>query len=335
VSGEPAAFMSYGQFDEDDDDGEGLLSQFRRRLAAEVRAQTGHDFTIFQDREDIAYGENWQQRIDETLDAAALLLVIITPGLFRSEASRAEISRFLQRERQLGRSDLILPVYYITAREIEAPAAQRVDPLAKVLTSRQYVDWRNMRFEPVTSPLALRTIADLASRMTSAFWRSPPLPPSPPSLGQPGSGDGRPPRPAAGPTFQPAAEPDPYAWLARNDQQGNNQEWIPLHQRSWRQPSQPFRRPTGSQAAPAQVPCGNGVQTGNDICNRLHLRPALPDPRHSPSRAHCKASPCWVTSSPSISSCSPTRSGTKKATARSTRNVATPDQVSVTTMPYN
>ena len=56
-----------------------------------MRAQTGQEFVIFQDRSDIAWGQNWQQRIEEALDAVTLLLVIITPGLFRSPACRAEV----------------------------------------------------------------------------------------------------------------------------------------------------------------------------------------------------------------------------------------------------
>ena len=32
---------------------------------------------IFQDQNDIAWGQNWQQRIDEALDAVTLLLLII------------------------------------------------------------------------------------------------------------------------------------------------------------------------------------------------------------------------------------------------------------------
>jgi hypothetical protein len=169
VSGELAAFMSYGQFDDEHDDGE--LAQFRKRLAAEVRAQTGRDFTIFQDRADVAWGENWQHRIDEALDAVALLLVIITPGLFRSEACRAEVARFLQRERDLGRSDLILPVYYITAREIEDSFARDSDELAQVLASRRFADWRRLRFEPLTSPKAREATALLASRIRDVYWR--------------------------------------------------------------------------------------------------------------------------------------------------------------------
>src|ERR1700722_2794638 len=116
----PAAFMSYVRFNDQHDDGQ--LSTFRERLSAEVRAQTGEEFPIFQDRNDILWGQSWQQRIDDTLDAATRLLVIITPGLFRSPACRAEVQRFVERERKLGRQDLILPVYYISAREMDDPA---------------------------------------------------------------------------------------------------------------------------------------------------------------------------------------------------------------------
>ena len=151
MRGEPAAFMSYVRFNDEHDDGQ--LTAFRERLSTEVRAQTGEDFPIFQDRNDIAWGQGWQQRIDEALDAVTLLLVIITPGFFRSPACRAEVARFLERERELGRQDLILPVYYISAQEMDDPLLRAGDELAGVLASRQYADWRELRFEAFTSPL--------------------------------------------------------------------------------------------------------------------------------------------------------------------------------------
>ena len=52
---QPAAFMSYVRFNDQHDDGQ--LTQFRERLAAEVRVQTGEEFAIFQDRNDIAWGQ--------------------------------------------------------------------------------------------------------------------------------------------------------------------------------------------------------------------------------------------------------------------------------------
>ena|SRR5215216_4693921 len=151
MSSQPAAFMSYVRFNDQYDDGQ--LTQFRERLSAEVRAQTGEEFSIFQDRNDIAWGQNWQVRINETLDAVTLLIPIITPSFVRSPPCREEVERFLVRERELGRQDLILPVYYISTRELDDPQRREGDELARVLASRQYADWRELRFEPFTAPL--------------------------------------------------------------------------------------------------------------------------------------------------------------------------------------
>ena len=49
----PAAFMSYVRF-EDEHEG-GRLTEFRERLSAEVQMQTGEEFPIFQDRNDILF----------------------------------------------------------------------------------------------------------------------------------------------------------------------------------------------------------------------------------------------------------------------------------------
>lgn len=101
-----------------------------------------------------------------------LLLVIITPGFFRSSACRSEVERFLARERELGRDDLILPLYYVSTRELDDPERRDADELARVLSSRQFADWRELRFEPLTSPKARRAVAQLATRMRDTFWRS-------------------------------------------------------------------------------------------------------------------------------------------------------------------
>ncbi|MGI5411088.1 right-handed parallel beta-helix repeat-containing protein [Streptomyces chartreusis] len=171
MPGRPAAFMSYVRFNDEHDDG--LLTQLRERLGTEVRAQTGEEFSIFQDRNDVAWGQNWQLRIDEALDEVTLLLVIITPSLFRSPACRAEVARFLEREKELARSDLILPLYYISAWELDDPVLREADELARVLASRQHADWRELRFEPFTSPLVRKALARLASRMRDTFWHPP------------------------------------------------------------------------------------------------------------------------------------------------------------------
>jgi parallel beta-helix repeat protein len=169
VSGEPAAFMSYARFNDEHDDGQ--LTQLRMRLSAEVGVQTGlRDFVIFQDRNDIAWGQNWQSRIDETLDASTLLLAVITPSFFRSSACRSEVERFLRREQDMGREGLILPLYYVSTPELDEPARREADPLAQIMISRQFADWRELRFEPFTAPVVRKALAQLASRMRDTFW---------------------------------------------------------------------------------------------------------------------------------------------------------------------
>jgi len=186
MSRQPAAFMSYVRFVDQHEGGK--LTQFRERLAAEVQVQTGEEFPIFQDRNDIAWGQNWKARIEEALDAVTLLIPIITPAFFYSPPCREELARFLERERDLGRQDLILPVYYVSSPELDDPERRKSDELAKVLAARQYPDWRELRFEPFTSPVVGRALAHMASRMRDSFWRQLlPTQPSRPRRSRPAS----------------------------------------------------------------------------------------------------------------------------------------------------
>lgn len=43
--------------------------------------------------------------------------------------------------------------------------------MAVVLASRQFADWRELRFEPFASPLVRKSLAQLASRMRDTFWQ--------------------------------------------------------------------------------------------------------------------------------------------------------------------
>jgi F-box protein 11 len=154
---DPAAFMSYVR--RDDQHENNRLTEFRKRQSGEVALQTGEDFPIFQDNKDIGLGEQWQQRIEQSLDAVTFLIPILTPGFFRSKPCRAELKQFLQREQKLGRHDLILPVYYVDCPVLNDAAKRDADPLAKIIAARQRADWREFRFEPFASPQVGKMIA--------------------------------------------------------------------------------------------------------------------------------------------------------------------------------
>ena len=157
------AFMSYVHFD--DDYNEGQLTKFRERLAGEVRAQTGEAFDIFQDRKDIQWGQQWRERLEESLDQVTFLIPILTPSFFKSEYCRKELERFLQREKELNRNDLLLPVYYISCPLLDEEEKRQTDTLAQILAERQYADWRELRLEPFTNPQVPKILAKLASQI--------------------------------------------------------------------------------------------------------------------------------------------------------------------------
>jgi parallel beta-helix repeat protein len=169
MSRPPAAFLSYVHFDDEHE--EGRITELRKRLEGEIRVHTGlKDFTIFQDR-DIHWGDQWQARIDSTLDATSFFIPILTPLFFRSDACREELTKFLDRETALQRHDLILPVYYVDAPGFNDPIKRAQDPLARTLAARQFADWRELRLEPRTDPRLGKMLAWMAVQLRDALER--------------------------------------------------------------------------------------------------------------------------------------------------------------------
>jgi F-box protein 11 len=160
---DPLAFMSYVHSDDEHEGGR--LSTFREILSGEVGLLAGIEFPIFQDRNDIHWGQNWRQRLTESLDLTTFFIPIITPRYFQSQACRRELEQFLERERRLGRTDLVLPIYYVTCDQIENPARYTEDPLVRVVADHQYDDWRELRHEPFNAPVIRRRVERLARQI--------------------------------------------------------------------------------------------------------------------------------------------------------------------------
>jgi hypothetical protein len=158
---EPMAFLSYVRADDDHD--EGRISGFRKRLEGEVRMQTGKPFAIFQDRNDIAWGINWEDRINTSLASVTFLIPVITPSFFQSPACRKEFEIFLLREKTLGMNRLILPLYYVTCDQFDDTYVGGTDNLVDTLRARNWTDWRDFRFRPFGTEDVSNALAKLAT----------------------------------------------------------------------------------------------------------------------------------------------------------------------------
>ena len=158
----PVAFLSYARFNDEHD--EQHISYLRERLAAEVETVSGERFPIFQDRRDIRVGQQWRERIDQALDATTLLIAFLTPSFFRSEYCRKELTQFLDRETELGRHDLIVPVIYVPVPALSSDAGSS-DQLIETMKSRQTVDWTALRLLDRGSTEMRREINRLANQI--------------------------------------------------------------------------------------------------------------------------------------------------------------------------
>ncbi|MDN3222988.1 right-handed parallel beta-helix repeat-containing protein [Pseudomonas nunensis] len=169
MSKQPIGFMSYVRFDDAHNDGR--ITEFCDRLKNEVKTLLGSPFDIFQDKTHISWGQQWKQRLDESIDASTFLIPIITPSFFNSEACRDEVMRFLAREKELGRNDLILPVYYVKCKVLDDKDKRKQDPLAEIIASHNVFDWRDMRFEPSTNPDVWKAFSRMAQQIVDAMDR--------------------------------------------------------------------------------------------------------------------------------------------------------------------
>lgn len=156
--------MSYAHADDDD----GRLSELRDKLSAQTQKVIGEEFPIFQDHEDIKWGQDWEARIKESLAEVTFFIPIITPSFFKSKYCRDELARFLEREERLGLK-LILPVYYIETPQIKDKFKRSSDELAQEIASRQYADCRDLIIEDLNSQKIRQLIFDLATQIRDAL----------------------------------------------------------------------------------------------------------------------------------------------------------------------
>jgi cobaltochelatase CobT len=164
---QPIAFMSYVRSDDDHDNGR--ITAFRNRLEGEVRMQTGRPFAIFQDRNDIAWGQHWAERITSSLSDVTFLIPILTPSFFQSPACRSEFETFSLKEKMLGVNRLILPLYYVVCDQLGDSYQIGSDDIADVLRSRNWTDWRQFRFKPLTDETVAAALAQMAATIKASI----------------------------------------------------------------------------------------------------------------------------------------------------------------------
>ena len=174
---EIVGFFSYSR--EDDEALRGSLSELRDAISRELAAQLGRtkrNFRLWQDQEAIPPGTLWESQIKTAVAKASFFIAIVTPRSVNSEYCHLEISSFLDREKDLGRDDLIFPVLYIDVAALRDRALWRDNVALPIIAARQNVDWRAIRQQDINTVVVREAVERFSGKIVDALtkpWDSP------------------------------------------------------------------------------------------------------------------------------------------------------------------
>ena len=171
---ELVGFFSYSR--KDDEDSDGALSKLRGRIQKELRLQLGRNFRLWQDAAAIPSGALWEDEIKRAIAESVFFIPIVTPSVVASRHCRFEFDSFLEREKQLGRDNLVFPILYIRVTALENESERQRDDVLTTIAARQYVDWQKIRHRDVASPEVAEKIEDFCRSIFEALHQpwSPP-----------------------------------------------------------------------------------------------------------------------------------------------------------------
>ena len=139
------------------------VTTFRERLEAELLIRRPGT-KIFQDKENISEGEHFPEVIKDQIDQADLLLTLLSPAWLVSDWCRKEFSFFTRQLSDEKRLHRIMPVLWVETPQVDANST---DPIAKALSSIQYSDWRERRYNNWDDPDNQKSFGKLAESTLS------------------------------------------------------------------------------------------------------------------------------------------------------------------------
>jgi TIR domain len=155
-----AGFWSYAH-DDNDLDG-GAILELARLIKEEYNLLSGEPLDLFVDRESIAWGEEWRDRVDSSLAQTTFFIPVITPRYFKRPECRREFLEFLTKAKSRGTEELLLPILYIETDEL---SVENTDEVVALVAKTQYADWHTYRLTEPSSREYRTAVNALARRL--------------------------------------------------------------------------------------------------------------------------------------------------------------------------
>jgi hypothetical protein len=165
-------FWSYTH-DDDRADG-GRIRRLADKLKTEFGMLTGgKDLRLFVDRDELLWGEDWENRIEEALQRLTFFIPVITPRFFQSEDCRRELLKFVGYAKSLGVEQLLMPILYVDVPEIDDEDPS--DEAVALVKRMQRADFRQLRLRDEDSEDYRTAVHELAERLAQ-IAAAPPIP---------------------------------------------------------------------------------------------------------------------------------------------------------------
>jgi len=144
----------------------GRISQLARDIVAQYEVLTGESIDLFLDKDALGWGDDWQEKVDESLSSVAFFIPVLTPRYFISSECRRELRFFGDKAIALGITELVMPLLYVDVAAIHE--AEPDDEAIQVVKKFQWVDWRELRWTDPGSSDYRQNVARLAGRLVEA-----------------------------------------------------------------------------------------------------------------------------------------------------------------------
>lgn len=166
-----STYQGFWSYVHDDDRAEGeRIVQLAKDVEGEFELRTGEQITLFLDREDIGWGDDWREKIDQGLASVAFFIPVLTPRYFLSPECRRELQVFARKAEELGVRELVLPLLYVHVPGLDEDEPD--DDLMGLVKQFQWEDWRELRLEELGSAQYRKGVARLAERLVEANRRA-------------------------------------------------------------------------------------------------------------------------------------------------------------------
>lgn len=127
-------FLSYARADDAEYE---FIAPMKKTLEHLCFSDSGRRVEVFVDRTSIGWGENWREKIADSLENATVFIPVISLQFFTREACRAELQAFHAAAKAIGLTELILPLIVFGKDRITADSD---DPLTRMVEELQHID---------------------------------------------------------------------------------------------------------------------------------------------------------------------------------------------------